>query len=116
MLDGRNAGIDNLGMAKKAKAAVSQPAWSKRLAAARLMVSDNQTDFAKSIGLSQQRYNNYELGLREPKIAMWVKIHQKLNVSMDFIFFGDSDFAGRPASPAKSPAGTDGERYRRKLA
>jgi DNA-binding XRE family transcriptional regulator len=77
-------------MEKKAKHPVNPQAWAKRLAAARLMVAENKTEFAKSIGFSQQRYDNYERGAREPDIAAWKLICAKLRISVDFIMFGDA--------------------------
>jgi transcriptional regulator with XRE-family HTH domain len=40
-------------------------AWSVRLEAARIAVEPNQTKFAKSIGISQPRYSQYESGRRD---------------------------------------------------
>jgi transcriptional regulator with XRE-family HTH domain len=86
-------------MTRNHKAPANLPAWAKRLTAARMMVTDNQTDFAKSVGMSQQRYNNYEQGLREPKISTWKIIRTKLGVPVDFIMFGDIAIRSLPEQP-----------------
>jgi transcriptional regulator with XRE-family HTH domain len=66
-----------------------RPAWAVRLEAARTMTGFGQTDFARRIGLSQQRYSNYEYGLREPDIATWILLKHALNVSLDFLLAGE---------------------------
>lgn len=102
MLDAVRCENDTWGVARTKKAIATIPAWAKRLTAARVLVTENQTEFATSIGLSQQRYSNYELGRREPTILIWGLIRQKLNVTIDFIFFGHADSASRTAGAIKS--------------
>lgn len=67
---------------------VLRPDWAKRLEAARTLTGLNATEFARSIKMSQQRYNNYEKGVREPDIQAWIDITRRLNVSVSRIFYG----------------------------
>lgn len=61
-----------------------------------------QTEFAEAIGLSQQRYNHYTLGKREPDITLWRLIRSKLEVSVDFIMFGDGISSRPPGAEHRS--------------
>lgn len=73
-----------------------QPEWAKRLQAARTLSGMSQTQFAKSLGLSQQRYGQYETGKAEPSVLIWIAISEKLDMSIDFIM------KGRTAASAKN--------------
>lgn len=46
----------------------------------------SQTDFAKRIGISIQRYNSYEKGRRNIPLYIAKKIAIEFNVSLDEIF------------------------------
>lgn len=70
-----------------------QPEWAKRLHAARIMTGLNIKQFAAELGMTgerdAERYAKYERGEREPDIKTWIKLHKKLNVSLDFLISGD---------------------------
>ncbi len=97
-------------MAKTRRNDTPVPMWAKRLAAARMMVADDQTEFANSIGMSQQRYNNYELGKREPNLAMWAILAKALHVSIDFLMLGNGDAAAITDRGGKSKPANEGRR------
>lgn len=78
-------------MAKKPIRRDQRPAWARRLEAARSLRYETQTDFATKLGISQQRYSNYENGSREPDIELWGRIVDELRVSADNIMFGPRD-------------------------
>ncbi len=66
------------------------PDWAQRLQDARKLTGLGPTAFAKRIGLSQQRYSNYERGDREPNVTAWERIISHLPVGLDFIILGRS--------------------------
>ena len=70
-------------------AATHTPDWADRLRSARVMTGMSQTEFARELGISQQRYGLYETGKTEPNIMCWVDISRKLDVSLDFLLKGD---------------------------
>jgi transcriptional regulator with XRE-family HTH domain len=74
-----------------------QPDWAKRLQAARLLSGLSQTQFAKLLNLSQQRYGQYETGKAEPNVQIWIAISEKLQISVDFIM------KGRALAVSKNP-------------
>lgn len=49
-----------------------------------------QAEFGSSIGIAKTTYNNYEIGVREPKSDFWIAIAQKYNVTIDYLM-GFSD-------------------------
>lgn len=77
-------------MRKRANDTGAVPGWAQRLTAARTMTGDNQTAFAKKLGMSQQRYGAYETGKSEPSVDTWAKISALSGVSLDFIISGQS--------------------------
>lgn len=77
--------------ANKVKPA-DRPAWAKRLVDARKLTGLGPSEFSRRIGLSQQRYSNYERGEREPNVNAWQRIISHLPVGLDFIIIGRSGF------------------------
>jgi DNA-binding XRE family transcriptional regulator len=73
---------------KKRKKDGSRPIWAERLTAMRVLTGQSQTAFAKSIGISQQRYGKYETGGAEPNVETWLKIADRLDTSVDQIMRG----------------------------
>jgi transcriptional regulator with XRE-family HTH domain len=73
----------------KAKA-LDRPPWAKRLTDSRKLTGMGPSEFSRKIGLSQQRYSNYERGEREPNISAWQRIISYLPVDLDFIIIGQS--------------------------
>lgn len=74
-----------------ARIAKHQPAWAKRLVAARTMTGMSQAALSKLIGISQPRYANYEAGTREPDFATLVQICRTLRISVDFLLIGPAN-------------------------
>lgn len=66
-----------------------RPAWAKRLTDARKLTGMGPTEFSRKIGLSQQRYSNYEGGIREPNVNAWKRIVSHLPVDLNFIIVGN---------------------------
>lgn len=73
---------------QRSSASTNLPDWAKRLRDARKLTGMGPTAFAKKIGLSQQRYSNYERGEREPDVTAWRLISSQLPVALDFIILG----------------------------
>ncbi len=44
-----------------------------------------QTEFGQSIGIAKSTYNNYEIGIRDPKSDFWIAIAQKYGVTIDYL-------------------------------
>jgi transcriptional regulator with XRE-family HTH domain len=86
---------DICGMTKKPqsppKKKKPQPAWAKRLQTARKMTTLNQTEFAKSIGLSQPRYSQYESGERKPPPDVLERLVKEHQISLNYVFGGEPD-------------------------
>lgn len=75
----------------------------ENLKALRLSLGMNQEEFGKSIGVAKSTYNNYELGIREPKSDFWIAVARKYGVSIDYLMGFTSD----SAAPAKPKPRTD---------
>lgn len=58
-----------------------------------------QAEFGKSVGIAKSTYNNYEVGIRDPKSDFWIAVASKYNVTIDYLM-GFSDIP-RPL-PASS--------------
>lgn len=56
-----------------------------RLKEIRLEKGLSQGDVAKAIGISRSAYSNYEQGIREPSLAILVKICDFFDVSADYL-------------------------------
>lgn len=57
--------------------------FAKNLQDARIRMNYSSKELAQKIGISATTYSNYELGLREPKFDILIKIATVLNVSTD---------------------------------
>jgi transcriptional regulator with XRE-family HTH domain len=69
---------------------IRRPAWASRLVAARIRTGLTASAFARSIGLSQQRYNAYEQGLNEPSLSVWRLLKDALGPEeIYFVVFGE---------------------------
>ena len=67
-----------------------RPRWAVRLEKARQDKGfPSAAAFARHLGISQQRYHYYEMGLREPNFQLLVEICQALSVSVGFIVAGE---------------------------
>jgi transcriptional regulator with XRE-family HTH domain len=57
------------------------------------MAGYNVKEFAAELGFTgdraAERYGKYERGIREPDLKTWIKIHQTLRVSLDFLISGE---------------------------
>ena len=60
------------------------------LKSARTRMGLNQKDFAESIGISRERYHNYESGKREPDNDTLIRIAKGLSVTPNYLL-GISD-------------------------
>ncbi len=68
---------------------VWQAEVGRRVADVRDALGLDQVGLAKSLGISQQRLNNYERGFRMFDIELAVIIARKHGVTMDFVYWGD---------------------------
>jgi transcriptional regulator with XRE-family HTH domain len=78
---------------------IRRPAWATRLAAARIRTGLNASEFARRLGFSQQRYDNYEQGKNEPNIAGWNLLKRELGPEIYFVITGER-LDLRPSEPA----------------
>lgn len=63
----------------------------KRLEQIRKDKKINQSDLAKIIGLTQQTISSYEKGVNKPSIDILLRLAAELNVSSDYLLFGNMD-------------------------
>ena len=50
-----------------------------------------QEEFGRSIGVAKSTYNNYEVGIREPRSDFWIAVVSKYIVTIDYLMgFSDS--------------------------
>ncbi|MDQ6703484.1 MAG: porphobilinogen synthase [Pseudomonadota bacterium] len=73
----------------KREPAPEHPAWATRLAAARVGTGLNASEFARTLGFSQQRYENYEKGRTEPNIEVWNLLRRELGEEIYFVITGE---------------------------
>jgi len=66
--------------------------FSERLVQLRNRKGISQSAFAKEIGVSSRTYQDYEYGKREPQVAIFVRIADFGDVSLDYL-------AGRTDTP-----------------
>ncbi len=59
-----------------------------RLKEVRKKIGLNQTDFAKSINLTQSNYSRYESGVHEPPISLLENMRNCYNISTDWLITG----------------------------
>src|ERR1700736_736253 len=78
---------------------IKRPIWATRLAAARIRTGLNASEFSRALGISQQRYDNYERGVNEPNIAVWNLLNRELGDEIYFIITGE-----RPSQAGDRPA------------
>jgi len=69
--------------------APEHPAWATRLAAARVATGLNASEFARTLGFSQQLYENYEKGRTEPNIEVWNLLRPELGEEIYFVITGE---------------------------
>lgn len=71
-------------------AKTERPRWAGRLENARINKGfASAAAFARHIGISQQRYHYYEMGLREPNYQLLIEICQALSVTVGYIITGE---------------------------
>jgi nicotinamide-nucleotide amidase len=68
---------------------IKRPAWATRLAAVRIRTGLNASEFARALGFSQQRYDNYEQGKNEPNTAVWNLLKRELGEEIYFVITGE---------------------------
>jgi len=59
--------------------------FSERLTDLRKSKGISQNALAKEIGVSPRTYQDYEYGLREPQVAIFTRIAEFFNVSLDYL-------------------------------
>ncbi len=72
-----------------------------------------QAEFGESIGVAKSTYNNYEIGVRDPKSDFWIAVAKKYGVTIDYLM-GFSDTPYPEILNKKSPSTTEvapGDRY-----
>jgi transcriptional regulator with XRE-family HTH domain len=76
-----------------------KPRWAIRLERAREAAGFRHAiDFARHMGLSQQRYALYEAGKREPDYQLLVEVCQALQISPNYILTGSDSASGQRAA------------------
>lgn len=66
-------------------------AFAMRLRAARKLQGLTQTELAKLLGVSLPRYHAWEKSIATPNsLALYHELCRNLNVTMDWLFFGDT--------------------------
>lgn len=76
-----------------------------RIKELRLELNMTQEEFAASLGLSKTAYNNYEMGIREPRSDFFKKVSIQYSVTTDYLL-GLSDEKNKK-SPAPVQAETE---------
>lgn len=66
-----------------------RPLWAARLEIARSNKFRSAAEFARHMGLSQQRYALYEKGEREPAYSLMAEICAALGVSVGYVIAGE---------------------------
>ena len=85
-------------MSDSAKTA-ARPRWSVRLERARQDAGFRSAiDFARHMGLSQQRYAYYEAGKREPDYQLLVEMCNALSVTPNYILTGSEGRSDQQAA------------------
>ena len=77
-----------------------------RLQVAREAIGISKTDMAKTLGISLQRYANWEYGLRLPSPQHIFLLKEKFGITSDYIWGGDT--SGLPIFIAKKVIGITG--------
>lgn len=62
---------------------------ARRMARTRRALGLDQEQFGEGAGLSQPRYNQYETGRRLLTLAAAMKLCQRYNLTLDWIYMGD---------------------------
>ena len=62
-----------------------------RLKILRESLGMTQEDFGKSLGVAKSTYNNYEIGIREPKSDFWIAVATKYHVTIDYLMGFSND-------------------------
>jgi DNA-binding XRE family transcriptional regulator len=93
-------GMPTIGpMVDTSKNTTAKPRWAMRLERAREAAGyRHAVDFARHMGLSQQRYAHYEAGKREPDYALLVEMCQALKVTPNYILTGADGISGQQAA------------------
>lgn len=78
------------------------------LKALRESLSMTQKEFASSLDMAPNTYNNYETGVREPRSDFWIAVAQKYNVTIDYLM-GFSDDPHSIAGNSKKAPPISGE-------
>ena len=74
--------------------------FGKNLKEARISKKETQKEFAETLGIAPTTYSQYEMGKREPKFDLLVKISDILDVSVDRLLRTNTDYINKQ-SPKK---------------
>jgi porphobilinogen synthase len=88
----------------KREPAPEHPAWATRLAAARVGTGLNASEFARTLGFSQQRYENYEKGRTEPNIEVWNLLRREIGEEIYFVITGERPYSISRIRETDAPA------------
>lgn len=72
------------------------------LKALRESLAMTQRDFAASLNMAPNTYNNYETGVREPRSDFWIAVAEKYGVTIDYLM-GFSNDPHQTSDPKKAP-------------
>ena len=73
------------------------------LKALRESLAMTQRDFAASLNMAPNTYNNYENGMREPRSDFWIAVAQKYGVTIDYLM-GFSNDPHQTADTKQAPS------------
>lgn len=62
----------------------------------------SQVDISNILGLKQQQYSRYEIGLRDMPLDKLIKLADYYNTSIDYILYRDNDLES-PIKISKKP-------------
>ena len=62
----------------------------------------SQVDISNILGLKQQQYSRYEIGLRDIPLDKLIKLADYYNTSIDYILYRDNDLES-PIKVSKKP-------------
>lgn len=62
----------------------------------------SQVDISNILGLKQQQYSRYEIGLRDMPLDKLIKLADYYNTSIDYILYRDNDLES-PIKVSKKP-------------
>jgi transcriptional regulator with XRE-family HTH domain len=65
------------------------PQYGKRLSAMRQALGLSQAELCRAIGVSANRWNQYEKGERKITVEIAIKLQRKFGITLDWVYLGD---------------------------